>query len=146
MNQLVKLTFAFSTFVVVHNAIASVTVDKTKHSQISQKFIQIQIDQNVTIGRAIKTMVEHYPQKAASIVYISLDLYPLMFIVIIHAAFSSKPTFSDEVVTISLDIKLSCFASIVETAINSDPCYIDFVFTASARSTLVQFSVMLLLS
>ncbi len=140
MNQLVKLTFAFSTFVVVHNAIASVTVDKTKHSQISQKFIQIQIDQNVTIGRAIKTMVEHYPQKAASIVDIALDLYPLKYKEIIHAAISAKPTLADEVVTMALDKKLSSCASIVETAINADPSYIDFVVTAAASSTPAQLS------
>jgi hypothetical protein len=140
MNQLVKLTFAFSTFAVVHDAIASVTVDKTKQNQISQKFIQIQIDQNVTIGRAIKTMVGHYPQQAASIVDIALDLYPHKYKEIIHAAISASPTLADEVVTMALDKELSSCASIVETAINADPSYIDFVVTAAASSTPEQLS------
>jgi hypothetical protein len=140
MNQLIKLTFAFNTFILVNNAIAGDTVNKTKQEQISQKFIQVQIDQNVTIGRAIKSMVGHYPQQAALIVNIALDLYPQKYKEIIHAAISAQPTLTDEVVTMALDKNLSSCASIVETAINADPSYIDFVVTAAANSTPEQLS------
>lgn len=140
MKKIVSLAFSFSFLVFICNATASNTASKTKQNKISEKFIQIQIDQNVTIGRAIKTIVSHYPQQAASVVGTALDLYPEKYKEIIHAAISAQPTLADEVVTMALNKGISSCTSIVETAINADPSYIDFVVTAAANSTPEQLS------
>jgi hypothetical protein len=140
MNNLVRFTLICGSLALVPDAFGIETKNVTNHTQLSQKFLQIQIDKNVTIGRAIKTIVGHYPQQAASIVGTALDLYPHKYKEIIHAAISAQPTLAEEVVTMALDKGISSCISIVETAINADPSYIDFVVTAAAHSTPEQLN------
>ena len=140
MKKFVRLAFAFSSLVYMHGAFASHTTNNTKPSHASEKFLKTQVEQNVTIGRAIKTIVGHYPQQAASIVGTALDLYPDKYKEIIHAAISAQPTLAEEVVTLALKKGISSCTSIVETAINADPSYIDFVVTAAAHSTPEQLT------
>ena len=108
--------------------------DAGRDSSLTIAFIQNQVDQNMSISRAIKSIVRHYPQEAASVIDTALDLYPDQYKQIIHAAISAQPTLTQEVVTIALKKGLNC-ASIVETAINADPSYVDFIVTAAANST-----------
>ncbi|GAC22073.1 hypothetical protein [Paraglaciecola arctica] len=135
MKKLVGLALTLSSLVHMHGASANQDMDKSKPNQINERFLQIQVEQNVTIGKAIKVIVSHYPQQAASIVDTALDLYPSKYKEIIHAAISAQPTLAEEVVTIALSKGISSCTSIVETAINADPSYIDFVVTAAAHST-----------
>jgi hypothetical protein len=140
MNKILKLIFVFSTLANVSHAIGSQTSNKIRHSDITQKFIKIQVEQNITIGRAIKSIVGQDPQQAASIVGVALDLYPDMYKEIIHAAISAQPTLAEEVVTMALNKGISNCTSIVEIAINADPSYIDHVVTAAANSIPEQLS------
>ena len=140
MNKIVGIAVLCSSLAHMNGAISSQTMNKTKQSYISEKFLQIQIEQNVSIGTAIKSIVGHYPQQAASIVGTALDLYPDNYKEIIHAAISARPTLAEEVVTMALNKGISNCTSIVETAINADPSYIDFVVTAAAHSTPEQLS------
>jgi hypothetical protein len=140
MKKLVGLAFAISSLTHIHCALATQTTTKTKPNQINKRFLQIQVEQNVTIGRAIKSIVGHYPQQAASIVGTALDLYPDQYKEIIHAAISSQPTLAEEVVTMAFNKGISSCTSIVKTAINADPSYIDFVVRAAAHSAPEQLT------
>jgi hypothetical protein len=140
MEKFVKWAFVFGSLAYIPSPFADQSETKTHHSQLSEKFLQLQIDQNITIGRAIKSIVGHYPQQAATIVSTALDLYPDKYKEIIHAAISAQPTLADEVVTMALNKEISSCSSIVKTAINADPSYIDFVVTAAANTTPEQLT------
>lgn len=140
MKNLFILAFVCSSLSNVHGAFATQTAEQSKQNHLNEKFLLIQVEQNITIGRAIKIIVGHYPQQAASIIATALDLYPDQYKEIIHAAISAQPTLAEEVVTIALKKGISSCTSIVETAINADPSYIDFVVTAAAHSTPEQLS------
>jgi hypothetical protein len=134
MIKFVRLAFVCGSLAHIPSAVSVQSEKETNHSQLSVKFLQIQIEKNVTIGRAIKSIVGHYPQQAASIVSTALDLYPDKYKEIIHAAISAQPTLADEVVTMALNKGISNCTSIVKTAINADPSSIDFVVTAAANT------------
>ena len=135
MKKLLGLAIAFGSFIQVSSTVASPDIAVSHSTKLNEKFVRLQIEQNVSIGRAIKTIVGHYPQQAASIVGTALDLYPDKYKEIIHSAISAQPTLAQEVVTIALEKGISNCTSIVETAIHADPSYVDFVVTAAANST-----------
>ena len=140
MNKFVGLVIFFSSLAKMHCASAESATTVSKQSDISKKFLQIQVEKNDTIDTAIKSIVSHYPQQAASIISTALDLYPDKYKEIIHAAITVQPTLAEEVVTMALLKEIGSSASIVETAINADPSYIDSVVTAAALLTPDQLS------
>ena len=140
MKKIVNLMFVFGATVFIYNAHANNLTNKTKKYQNVEKFLQIQVKQNVTIGIAIKTIVEHYPQQAATIISAALDLYPHKYKEIIYSSISAQPTLAEEVVTMALKKGVGTCTSIVETAINADPSYIDYVVTAAANMSPEQLS------
>lgn len=135
MKIIVGLALTLSSLIYMHDAFASQNISLKNTNHLNERFLKIQIEQNATIGRAIKSIVSHYPQQAAPILDIALDLYPNKYKEIIYAAISAQPTLAKEVVTMALNKDITNFTSIVETAINADPSYIDFVVTAAANST-----------
>ena len=108
--------------------------EETNSPSFTATFVQNQVEQNMSIGRAIKSIVRHYPQEAAGVIETALDLYPDQYKQIIHAAISAQPNLASDVITIALSKGFNC-SSIVETAINADPSYVDFIVTAAANST-----------
>lgn len=135
MKKLVGLVIALSSLTQMHCASASNATTVLKQNDISKKFLQLQVESNITIGKAIQSIVGHYPQHAASIISTALDLYPHKYREIIHAAIAAQPTLAEEVVTMALLKEVGSSTSIVETAINADPSYIDSVVTAAAHLT-----------
>ena len=103
-------------------------------SLITKDFIERQVTQNMSIGRAIKSITSHYPQHVESIVGNALDLYPDQYREIIHAAISSQPALTEDVVRISMEKGVSDCLDIVKVAINAEPGYVDFVVNAAANS------------
>ncbi|MCF2950505.1 hypothetical protein L0668_20540 [Paraglaciecola aquimarina] len=135
MKKFIGLALAIGSLTSLQGALANQSTDTSKTTQINEKFVQMQVQQNTTIGKAIKSIVGHYPQQAGSIVGTALDLYPDKYKEIIHSAISAQPALAHEVVSIAIEKGISSCTSIVETAINADPSYIDFVVTAAAHST-----------
>ncbi len=109
--------------------------DDKKHSELTAAFVQNQVDQSMSIGRAIKSIIGRYPQETEGVVSTALDLYPESYKEIIHAAISAEPALTGEIVTLALEKGISSCSSIVETAINAEPSYVDFVVRAAAHST-----------
>lgn len=109
--------------------------EKKRESHLTTAFVKKQVDQSMSIGRAIKSIISHYPRESISVVSTALDLYPKKYKEIIHAAISAEPALTGEVVTLALEKGISSCASIVETAINAEPSYVDFVVRAAAYST-----------
>lgn len=109
--------------------------DKKKDTQLTTAFVQKQVNQSMSIGRAVKSIISHYPREAITVVDTALDLYPKKYKEIIHAAISAEPALTGEVVTLALEKGISSCSSIVETAINAEPSYVDFVVRAAAYST-----------
>ena len=83
-------------------------------------FLRRQVDQTMSVGRAISSIAGHYPQEIVSIVDIALDTYPDKYREIVFAAISAQPS--------------SC-PNIVQLAIKAEPTYVDFVVHAAAVST-----------
>ncbi|MDU0352642.1 hypothetical protein RS130_00785 [Paraglaciecola aquimarina] len=135
MKSILTLALVVSTFAATNKALAEDSTNKNRTNQINEKFVQMQLEQNSSIGRAIKSIVGHYPQQAGSIVGTALDLYPDKYKEIIHSAISAQPTLANEVVTIAIEKGITSCSDIVETAISADPSYVDFVVTAAAHST-----------
>ena len=125
MKKIFILAIAISSFAQNSYAVANQNVNTSKLPRVTEKFVRLQVEQNVSIGRAIKTIVGHYPQQAASIVDTALDLYPDKYKEIIHSAISAQPTLADEVVTIALSKGITSCISIVETfRLNTDYYYL----------------------
>ncbi len=101
----------------------------------SNTFLKRQLEQNLSIGRAVKSIVSNYPQEASNVVSTALDMYPEKYQEIIHAAISAQPMLTEDIVKIALEKNIASCANIVKTAINAEPSYIDFVVTAAANST-----------
>lgn len=117
------------------NAIKIDGVEKPRNNFLTSSFVKRQVEQSMSIGRAIKTIIGHYPQDAIVVVSTALDLYPEKYKEIIHAAISAEPALTGEVVTLAIEKGISTCSSIVETAINAEPSYVDFVVRAAAYST-----------
>ena len=110
--------------------------DSAKPSnQFQTSFLKRQVEQNMSVGRAISSIASHYPQDIVSIVDIALDTYPEQYREIIFAAISSQPSSTEEIVQMAIEKEVSSCPNIVELAITAEPTYVDFVVQAAALST-----------
>ncbi|WP_100644249.1 hypothetical protein [Alteromonas facilis] len=112
-------------------------VSDKSHDRAALKaaFIQRQMENNASIGRAIKSIASHYPQQITTIVDVALDTYPDKYKEIIYAAISTQPTATEEIVKIAIEKGVSECPNIVELAILAEPSYVNFVVTAAANTT-----------
>lgn len=133
MKKFIAIVLTMSTLGAPAFAISSTADNKNK--TLTAAFVQKQVDQSMSIGRAVKSIIGHYPQDAEVVVSTALDLYPEKYKEIIHAAISAEPALTEAVVTIAIGKGIHSCASIVETAINAEPSYVDFVVRAAANAT-----------
>ena len=108
-------------------------VDDSNHFQTA--FLRRQVDQTMSVGRAISSIAGHYPQEIVSIVDIALDTYPDKYREIIFAAISAQPASTEEIVQLAIKKEVSSCPNIVQLAIKAEPTYVDFVVQAAAVST-----------
>lgn len=135
MKKVVSLVLITGALSAPLSVIATEFKNPKLDSHLTATFVQHQVEQNMSIGRAIKSIVGHYPNETTNVVSTALDLYPDKYKEIIHAAISEQPMLTEAIVTIAIEKGISSCSSIVETAINAEPSYIDFVVTAAANST-----------
>ena len=109
------------------------TSNQSNYFQTS--FLKRQVDQNMSVGRAISSIASHYPQDVVSIVDIALDTYPDQYREIIFAAISSQPSSTEEIVQLAIEKEVSSCPNIVQLAIMAEPTYVDFVVHAAAVAT-----------
>ena len=102
---------------------------------LKASFIQRQMQNNASIGRAIKSIASHYPQQVSTIVDVALDTYPEKYKEIIYAAISAQPSHTEEIVRIAIEKSVTECPNIVELAIMAEPSYVNFVVTAAADTT-----------
>lgn len=140
MKKLVYVAASLCIFCTQTYAINVNGENKSQKNHLTEAFIQKQVNQSVSIGRAVKSIISHYPQDAMIVVSTALDLYPEKYKEIIHAAISAEPALTGEVVTLALEKGISTCTSIVKTAINAEPSYVDFVVRAAAYSTPSELS------
>lgn len=107
---------------------------------LSPEFLKQQVSQSMSPGRAVKSLIGHYPESITSIVSVALDEYPKQYKEIIYSAVSAQPYSSEEIVTIAVDKGISECASIVETAINAEPSYVSFVAAAAMQASPEDFN------
>ena len=98
-------------------------------------FLRRQVDQTMSVGRAISSIAGHYPQEIVSIVDIALDTYPDKYREIVFAAISAQPSSTEEIVQLAIEKEVSSCPNIVQLAIKAEPTYVDFVVHAAAVST-----------
>ncbi|MFC3094797.1 hypothetical protein [Alteromonas sediminis] len=108
---------------------------KAEDFEKKQAFLERQVDQTMSVGRAIRSIASHYPQETVIFVDIALDIYPAKYREIIFAAISAQPQATKEIVQIAINKNVSSCPSIVELAIKAEPSYVDFVVHAAAEST-----------
>lgn len=133
-----KFLFTAVAFSIASANVSAINVngeEKPRNDLLTSSFVKKQVEQSMSIGRTIKTIIGHYPQDAIIVVSTALDLYPEKYKEIIHAAISAEPALTGEVVTLAIEKGISSCSSIVETAINAEPSYVDFVVRAAAYST-----------
>ena len=78
-----------------------------RNNDIQLSFLRRQVDQNMSVGRAISSIAGHYPQEVVSVVDLALDYYPDKYREIIFAAISAQPSSTEEIV------KLAVFVGII---------------------------------
>ena len=110
------------------------TAVKESENKVLQVFIKRQVNQSMSVGRAVGSITSNYPNEVETIVATALDLYPDNYQEIIHAAISSQPNATSKIVKIAMDKEVSSCPNIVELAIQADPSYVDFVVGAAANS------------
>lgn len=99
------------------------------------KFLKRQVDQNMSVGRAIRSIASHYPQDVVSIVDVALEMYPEKYREIIFSAISAQPSSTQAIVELALEKEVSSCPAIVKLAISAEPSYVDFVVQAAANAT-----------
>lgn len=99
------------------------------------RFMQQQVAQGIPIGRAVKSLISHYPQQASDVVEVSLELYPDKYREILHSAISAQPSATEEIVQLAIEKNVASCGRIVELAIKAEPTYADFVVGIAAKST-----------
>lgn len=112
----------------------------TEKWHLSPEFLRQQVTLSMSPGRAVKSLISHYPESITSIVSVALDQYPEQYKEIIYSAVSAQPYSSEEIVTIAVDKGISECASIVETAINAEPSYVSFVAAAAMQASPEDFN------
>ncbi|WP_416307120.1 hypothetical protein [Neptunicella sp. SCSIO 80796] len=122
-------------FYTVQSVAAEGTGAPQNDNQLTADFIEQQVQQNMSLGRAIKSIMGHYPQEVDVVVGTALDLYPAKYKEIIHAAIAAQPALTEDVVRIAIDKGIASCGNIVLTAIQAEPSYVDFVVSAAAQST-----------
>ena len=136
MRKIIKVVFIatlVSSVFTVSAQEAEPEVSNDNHATSS--FVKRQVAQNMSIGRAVKSIASNYPQETSSVVSTALDMYPDKYQEIIHAAISAQPMLTEDIVKIALEKEIASCTAIVKTAINAEPSYVDFVVTAAANST-----------
>lgn len=133
MKKYIALAITVATLGTPVYAVNSVANEKSK--ELTAAFVQKQVNQSMSIGRAIKSIIGHYPQDAEVVVSTALDLYPEKYKEIIHSAISTEPALTEMVVTVAIEKGVAECSSIVKTAINAEPSYVDFVVRAAANAT-----------
>ena len=103
--------------------------------KIDNEFFKQQVQQSLSAGRAVRTLIGHYPQSVTGIVDVALDLYPEQYKEIIHSAVSAQPFSAEDIVTIAVQKGITECESIVEAAIRAEPSYVSFVATAAANAS-----------
>ena len=98
------------------------SADESNHFQTA--FLRRQVNQTMSVGRAISSIAGHYPQEIVSIVDIALDTYPDKYREIIFAAISAQPAFTEEVVQLAIEKEVSSCPNIVQLAIKAEPTYV----------------------
>ena len=111
----------------------SKTIDDSS-KKLSKDFIERQVVQNMSVGKAIKSLVSHYPAHAHNVVSTALDLYPDSHREIVHSAISAQPALTQEIVQIAIDKGVTQCSKIVEAAIMAEPSYVDFVVKAAVNA------------
>ncbi len=114
---------------------ASVEKSVEESNRFQTAFLKRQVDQTMSVGRAISSIAGHYPQEIVSIVDIALDTYPDKYREIIFAAISAQPSSTEEIVQLAIEKEVSSCPNIVQLAIKAEPTYVDFVVQAAAVST-----------
>ena len=82
-------------------------------NQFQTAFLKRQVDQNMSVGRAISSIAGHYPQEIVSIVDIALETYPEKYREIIFAAISAHPASTEEIVQLAIEKEVSSCPNIV---------------------------------
>ncbi len=108
---------------------------KNNNDDFQIQFLKRQVDQNMSIGRAIRSIASHYPQDVVSIVDVALDTYPDKYREIIFAAISAQPASTQDIVQMAIEKDVSTCTNIVKLAIRAEPSYVDFVVQAAADTT-----------
>lgn len=119
----------------VESAEANSSGNNKSANRFQTSFLKRQVDQNMSVGRAISSIASHYPQDVVSIVDIALDTYPDQYREIIFAAISSQPSSTEEIVKMAIEKDVSSCPNIVQLAISAEPTYVDFVVQAAAVAT-----------
>ncbi|WP_026377338.1 hypothetical protein [Aestuariibacter salexigens] len=109
--------------------------DHSEPSMLTESFIKRQVEQSLSPGRAVSSIIRNYPSEVIDVVSIALDLYPDKYREIIYAAVSAQPSSSEDIVTVAIEKGITECTSIVETAIAAEPSYVNFVVNAAANST-----------
>jgi len=113
----------------------STTNSSDDNSHFQTTFLKRQVNQTMSVGRAISSIASHYPQEIVSIVDVALDTYPDKYREIIFAAISAQPAFTEDIVKLAIDKDVASCPSIVQLAIKAEPTYVDFVVHAASVAT-----------
>ncbi|XOV80537.1 MAG: hypothetical protein ACFHVJ_06190 [Aestuariibacter sp.] len=135
MMKQMKRTIIATMLLTSSNIYAVVDSNVSSNNGLSQEFFQRQVNQNMSVGRAVKSIVSHYPEHVESVVATALDLYPDRYKEIVHAAISAEPSLTKSIVRVAIEKGITSCPNIVETAINAEPSYVDFVVKAAANTT-----------
>jgi hypothetical protein len=136
MKKIIKVAFIATLVSSAYSVSAQeAEVEVSNDNHATSSFVKRQVAQNMSIGRAVKSIASNYPQETSSVVSTALDMYPDKYQEIIHAAISAQPMLTEDIVKIALEKEIASCTAIVKTAINAEPSYVDFVVTAAANST-----------
>ncbi|WP_395340537.1 hypothetical protein PN836_017070 [Ningiella sp. W23] len=95
----------------------------TEPSQQSIKFFKTQVANNRSVGNALSSLLQRYPEKTGDFLSIAFTAYPDKYEEIISASVSTNPMFIDQIIMVANQHKISNPAEIVKIAVNAEPSY-----------------------
>jgi hypothetical protein len=109
-------------------------------SMQSSHFLKQQVRSSNSVGRAIRTVLDRYPENTAELVQIALDAYPDKYREIVSAAVSSQPAYIDDILELAIERNVAPATELVKLAINAEPSYAEYATEAACKFSPDQFN------
>lgn len=132
-----KFVLMFGTCCLLFSSIsvALSTQESEQALELSQTadFLKRQVESNSSVGHAVRSLINRYPNSSVDIVNTAFDVYPESYREILSVSVTTQPAFVDEFLKLAIVKKLAPATDLVSLAINTEPSYAEHATAAACE-------------